>query len=418
MLIRNGAWPLRDFYSTYGPGQYFVSAAVYALFGEDLLVSRLADAATLGVTGALVFACVRRMAGAVAAALATLAFGAILAFARPLANYAALTALPLLLLAALLFGDWLNTRRLRALAAASLSVGVASTFRWDFGAYGALSLVLATWLAMRSRPDTGPATRALFTAAAPAIVFGVAVMRSSWVVMPRNGSTKHPCSWRASSPTGAISNSFRPAVHTLERGLRHGDRDAAGRGVMHLAFAITPFVVLPVSAWRSMRIALRPNTPLGGNVGTALLLSLCGLFLLLQMRVRPGLPQGLPAFTCALMLLPTIRPGAGWARNAFHAISFAGLALLCIAGIEAQRKSWATSSVEPTLDRATGVHVPIGPDSVEYAALIAHLRASTAPSEPIFSGVVDTSRCWSTIRWSTFWQRAAPPRASCRWNPA
>jgi hypothetical protein len=36
--------------------------------------------------------------------------------------------------------------------------------------------------------------------------------------------------------------------------------------------------------------------------------------------------------------------------------------------------------------------VPLGAGSVEYAALIAHLRATTAPSETILSGVVDTSR--------------------------
>jgi hypothetical protein len=194
------------------------------------------------------------------------------------------------------------------LAAASLSVGVASTFRWDFGIYGALSLVLATWLAGASRPDTGPATRASSPRLLRQSRSALPSMRSSWGVMPRNGSTKRPVFMAREFSDWRNYEFLRAAVDSLERGCVTGHLHARRQGVMYIAFAITPFVVLPVAAWRSMRIALRRIRRSSGNSASPCCFRSAALFLLLQMRVRPGLPQGLPAFTCALMLLPTIRP--------------------------------------------------------------------------------------------------------------
>jgi hypothetical protein len=391
MLIRNGAWPLRDFYSPYGPGQYAVSAVAYSLFGEDLWVSRLLDIATLGATGALLFACVRRISGPFEGRLAALAFVAVVTVARPSPNYAALTALPLLFLAAFRFGDWVERRCLRMLARASLWVGLVAAFRWDFGVYGLLALIACTGLAARPR-GAGAAIGALFAATVPAFLLGVGIYA---LVLG-----DHAIRWLEEAPW-FLAREFaewrnvefvRPAFDTLKHAVRHGPLWSAGGGALRLAFAVVPFIVLPIAAWRSIRIALRPDVRLEGSAGLALMLSLCGLCLLMQMRVRPGLGQGLPAFACALILFPWVSPCERWARHALHAGALATLALLCLAGIVTERQLWSSSGIDPAFDRATGIRVPVDAGTAEYAALLAHVRATTEPSEAIFSGVVDTSR--------------------------
>jgi hypothetical protein len=392
MLIRSGAWPLRDFYSVYGPAQYAASAGLYTLLGEDIWVSRLADVATFGITGALVFTFVRRVESALPARLAALAFAAMVAVARPSANYAALTALPILIVAALLFGDWIDSRRLRALAAASLCVGVMATLRWDFGVYGLLALSASTALAVRSGIDRGAATRAMLVATLPAAGLGVAVYAFvlgthawQWFDETPRFLAREFAVWRNVDFVG-------PAFDVMNDAVRHGQVRLARDGALWLTFAIAPFLLIPLSAWRCARFARRPGARVDGKLGIVLLLSLCGLCFLIQMRVRPSLTQGLPAFACALMLFPWITARARWARSTLHSASLAALALLCWAGIGAQRQLWSTSAFEPAFERATAIRVPTDPASAEYAALIAYLRTTTAPTEAIFSGVADTSR--------------------------
>jgi hypothetical protein len=184
----------------------------------------------------------------------------------------------------------------------------------------------------------------------------------------------------------------RPAFDFMNEAMRHGQFRLARNGALWLTFAIAPFLVIPLAAWRCARIARRPGAPVDGKLATVMVLSLCGLCLLNQMRVRPSLTQGLPAFACALMLFPWITARARWARNALHAASLGALALLCWAGIGAQRQLWSTSAFEPAFERATAIRVPSDPASAEYAALIAYVRETTAPTEAIFSGVADTSR--------------------------
>jgi hypothetical protein len=74
MPLRDGSVPLRDFYSIYKPAQYALLALLYALFGDDSPVSRLADTAILGATGALFFVRARQLVDVRAGWLAALAF--------------------------------------------------------------------------------------------------------------------------------------------------------------------------------------------------------------------------------------------------------------------------------------------------------------------------------------------------------
>jgi hypothetical protein len=92
------------------------------------------------------------------------------------------------------------------------------------------------------------------------------------------------------------------------------------------------------------------------------------------------------------MLFPWITARARWARTRLRAASLAGLALLCWAGVETQRQLWSTSAFLRSFDRAGAIRMPTDPAGAEYAALIAYVRKTTAPTEAIFSGVADTSK--------------------------
>ena len=56
MMILRGDLPLRDFYVIYGPGQYYLSAGLMALFGESLLVTRVVHVLLLAGLAATVAA--------------------------------------------------------------------------------------------------------------------------------------------------------------------------------------------------------------------------------------------------------------------------------------------------------------------------------------------------------------------------
>src|SRR5262245_47489977 len=51
MLVANGKLPYRDFLNFYGPAEYYVLAALFAVFGQDLLVLRIVHVCTLAALG-------------------------------------------------------------------------------------------------------------------------------------------------------------------------------------------------------------------------------------------------------------------------------------------------------------------------------------------------------------------------------
>ena len=391
MLLREGSLPLRDFYSVYGPAQYAVSAVLYTLFGEELLVSRLADAAVFGAAGALIFACVHRLADVRAALFAVLAFTAMAVMAHPSANYPAVSALPLFLGAALFFGSWIETGRMRTLVIAGLCIGLVGALRWDFGVFGVAALGLSTLAVTWPRRKIRPPGSALAAALVPALLLAGAVYvpllsghAAQWVDEVPKFLTLEFASWRNKA-------FLRPTVWAIENGVRRTDIPALGDAVMSLVLAILPFAVLPLAAWRAVRAVLDAGEPLDRASGIALLLSLVGLCLLNQMRVRPGLWQGFPAIAIAFVLLPWAARLPAFLRKPARLAAGLGLVLLCLVAIDQQRRWWSMKDEALASPRASAIRLP-GAGWPGYAALVAHVRATTSPTEPIFSGVTDTSR--------------------------
>jgi hypothetical protein len=55
MLVLHGEIIHRDFYSSYGPGQYYIIAGLFRLFGENFMVSRVYDLAVRSAIVAILF---------------------------------------------------------------------------------------------------------------------------------------------------------------------------------------------------------------------------------------------------------------------------------------------------------------------------------------------------------------------------
>src|ERR1700722_13307170 len=60
--VLDGAIPHRDFYANYGPGQFYVLAGLYKIFGVSVLVERLLDTVVRGFIVVLVFVVVGQAA--------------------------------------------------------------------------------------------------------------------------------------------------------------------------------------------------------------------------------------------------------------------------------------------------------------------------------------------------------------------
>jgi hypothetical protein len=152
--ILDGRLPYRDFFSFYGPADFFLLAGVFKVFGTSLYVERAVGVGyvLLVVAGAfeLVFGVTRRVASAVTVAVTMLI---ILLATQPsaLALVAALAAAlwALRFLVDVLVGQDAFDHRGRSFASGVL-VGVAAVFRPDFGA-AALIGCLPCVFALRHR---------------------------------------------------------------------------------------------------------------------------------------------------------------------------------------------------------------------------------------------------------------------------
>ncbi len=163
--VLHGAVPHRDFRSIYGPGQFFILAALFKTFGVSVLVARLWDLAVRSCLVLLVFAIVRQSASrrlALLAAAASLVWLAGFAFyGYPVFPALAAILAGLILLVPALAQDGTPRR----LAGAGAWVGVALLFRYDIGLFTAALegglLAVASWLRVGGRAGLGAAIRSV-----------------------------------------------------------------------------------------------------------------------------------------------------------------------------------------------------------------------------------------------------------------
>ena len=132
-LVMDGAIPHRDFYVIYGPGQFYLLAALFKIFGVSVLVERAYDLVVRAIIALLVLIVVNQVAPRVQALIAAAACLVYLAFfqAYGSAMYPALVAV--LASAAFLNPALARPAFAPGLFAAGVCAGVAVLMRYDVG---------------------------------------------------------------------------------------------------------------------------------------------------------------------------------------------------------------------------------------------------------------------------------------------
>lgn len=405
MQVLHGKLPYRDFLSLYGPGQYYFIAGLFAVFGERLVVVHVAHAALLAGFAVTVFALARTAARRQRAVqvIIVLVFAGITLYVQPNVGYAATSAGLLLLWATLAFGRWVDDQRWTTLSLASVLVGIAGVFRWDFGLFGLLAFAITIAALVPSRPrDLWRVVRTGVCAAGPALAIMAAVYVPLLVVL------SDPARWYheilryslVEFPKWRNVEYLRPLYWALTTSLRTGDGALFSTSALRLAYVALPAsLILATLAVVGVRL-LRGRRALPDRASAqSLLLCLVALFLLHQMRVRPHLWQGFPGVVASLPLLAYVidvipaRLRSSWGLRTAGVVG--GLILGGLLGHAAfTNGSHAIDGRAIALDtpRATGVRVD--PEFAYYADLVNHVRSRTREGEAIYSGAQDHSRLY------------------------
>ena len=188
MRVLAGEVPYRDFWTIYAPGQFYLLAGLFALFGEQWIVSPIAASTLLaGAVGAFFVALRRAGAPVVWAALGTALLASAIAatpYGRSCSSYPG--ALFFLLLA---WAAALAPPHHRAPWRIGLWLGLAALFKHDVAAYSALGIALYLLLEARGRGEEGlrglgrvarVATAALLVFAPPMLLLAAVAGSDLW----------------------------------------------------------------------------------------------------------------------------------------------------------------------------------------------------------------------------------------------
>ncbi len=217
--VLNGEIPYRDFWTIYAPGQFYLLAALFAIFGHDASVSAIAGSLLCAGAVGLAFRLMWKITGRWTYALACSAL--FMAAWLTSGYYGFVTSYTgvmfCLLIAFNFFQHYLDRGVKRFLIAAGLAAGVGAWFKHDVGAYGTIAMLaglaahhLAARGAMRLRTVLGDLVT-LGLAAASAVlpvllVFAVLAGKDIWqdlIVTPATiFPLAHPENYPSLIPTG------------------------------------------------------------------------------------------------------------------------------------------------------------------------------------------------------------------------
>ena len=407
MMILRGDLPLRDFYVVYGPGQYYLSASLMAVFGESLLVTRVAHVLLLAGLAATVAAASYQFAhGRIRLALLPVsAFVLMTVNFLPNPGYPAVPAVLLLMLATWPLARWAETGSTPSLLGASLLIGLAGLLRWDFAVLGFGAQVVAVSLIERARrtslKDFWRTLARLVLPGALLVIAGFAPFLLA--AGPERWFREVPLFMLMEFKQWRNLDMLAPTLTNLSTAWTQHDRWTVLDALLRLVYAATPFIFASGALLLAGTRVWRQRGLVGFQDALALGLSLLSLAMLNQVRVRTAVPQAYPAFVAALPLIVYLLAALMANRRArFAAWAVTGSVLivwLALPAYFAQSKlrTLPTQSVQVfALPRAglvfSGPHGSALKRASDYADLIRYLQTTTAPSDYIFSGVTDTSR--------------------------
>lgn len=150
--ILNGEIPYRDFWTMYVPGQFYLTAGLFWLFGRHVLVQGIAAVVLHGLAAGMLFRLVRRLDASRPAAAVVSAVFALSQWSTAPQIDSYVPILPLLLIAMERVIAYFRERNRRSLMIAGFLLGLAAWFKHDVAGYAAIAVVaslLAMWLITR-----------------------------------------------------------------------------------------------------------------------------------------------------------------------------------------------------------------------------------------------------------------------------
>jgi len=155
--VLKGQVPYRDFWTMYGPAQFYVLAAFFKLLGISVWVGRLYDAMVRAGLACVCFALANRLASRrYAASVFVIVLVWISCIDNPVYTFPVFPALLCSLLSILFLYRYLNdSLSVRPLFLAGLLAGITATFRHDSGFYICFAEIVALALLQRDRKREG-----------------------------------------------------------------------------------------------------------------------------------------------------------------------------------------------------------------------------------------------------------------------
>lgn len=402
-LILDGKLPYRDFHSVYGPGQYYLTAALFSLFGKDLLVIHISHAILLAVLGLVVFYHTKQISDQFGSALLVLViYIGIVLFVQPNVGYPAITSIIFLLLGGLILSSRATLSQTTMLVMASLSIGIGGLFRWDFGIYGlsafGLSLLVPLVYAGHEPQSIKNRIHILVSAFAPALLV-LALVYIPLLVIYSSFSL-----WYQEVPH-YLFNEFakwrnleliRPTIMGL---VGNTDILSLSKLVLRLAYLGLPITIVLLSLASIGYRVFHGRWPSDDNqrlTPIIFLSSLC-LFFLNQMRVRTHLWQGFPAMISSLPLIIFLLhhyklriQNSTILSTALPATGFLLGTMLTNVALQSLLDTSDKRLIIFNTPQSSSIHVQ--PYMQPYIELVNYIRTHTRPYEAIYSGVSDHSR--------------------------
>ena len=408
--VFHGQVPYRDFWTMYAPGQYYLLAFLFKLFGPSLMVERICSTVIATLVCTMTYAILRQSAGRAPAAMCTVLaavwLGGLKFFGSPMP-----TALLLSLASTYGIVRYLDDRKCRWLAVCGLLVGAATLFRHDIGIYTliaetSLITLAALGIGVKRRSNYRPLSlRSTLPFAAlfggfmlvvfpTALYFLIRVPFSELVadlitfpsaVYPHVRSLPFPLLWEEGGGNRSVAAAVRAALSPTNPSLPY-------------YVPIVVYVVGLIYVVQTVRANFQRPWPKRLTV-TLFFLVLGGLFFL-QAIVRCDIHHFLPTFLPAIIVsglivsefLSRFREG----RKYF--VTIAIILTVGISLVSVQRHAFLyrfrliAESVTGRLhcqlpvNRAKGIRVD--GDCSDYSELIAYVRDSLAPGEKVFVGTM------------------------------
>jgi hypothetical protein len=359
--VAAGEVPYRDFWTIYAPGDLYLIAGLFKIFGPRLVVERHAWLLLEGILAVLVYALARR-AGA-NATWSAIAWTVMILWTRLLPMFAA-PGIPALVCLA---GALLLVLQNRSLSLVGVLIAGCALFRQDFGLYGAIAII-----AMLAFAGRGWRAIALFVATLSLALAPVAV--ALVVAVPMRQLIEHLVTFpldiyprMRALPLPGLPGSLRGAASLATYLLE------AARGVQLYGSMVVLAVAL---LW-----SVRRRSPAMLAIGIA------GLLLLYHARVRSDVFHLYPAFLFAVMAAAALI--SSWRGTRTYAIITAMSALLVVAfAALSVRSEWLAASRQTpyTIARAAGLSTLHADTADAYAQAIAEVQRRVPPGEPIFVG--------------------------------